>query len=105
MKIRNIYRILATLMKYAGREDFENSLISAEKLKISYAEWEQIIILLSKEGYVDGVVFSQTMSDRFPHILDIDHIAITLKGVEYVEENSLMNKVKEALKAAGEIIG
>lgn len=105
MKTRSIYRILATLLKYAGREDFENQMISAEKLKITYAEWEQLMILLQKKGYVEGVIYTQTLSDRFPRIIDIDKVSITLDGIEYVEENSTMKKIGKALKMAGEIFG
>lgn len=104
MKTRNIYRILATLLKYTGREDFENTLISAEKLKMQYEEWEQLLIMLQKKGYVEGVMFTQSLTDRFPHIVDIDKIAITIDGIEYVEENSTMKKIGEMLKMAGEII-
>lgn len=74
MKTKSIYRILATLLKYAGREDFDNQLISAEKLKMSYSEWEQLMILLQKKGYVDGVIYMQTLSDRFPKVVDISHV-------------------------------
>jgi len=105
MRTRSIYRILATLLKYAGREDFDNRLISAEKLKMSYTEWEQLMILLQKKGYVEGVIYTQILSDRFPHIVDIDRVSITLSGIEYVEENSTMKKIGEALKLAGEIFG
>jgi len=105
MRTKSIYRILATLLKYSGRKDFDNELISAERLKLSYEEWEQLIIMLRKKGYVEGVVYTQTLSDRFPRIVDISMIAITLDGIEYVEENSTMKKIGNALKMAGEIFG
>jgi len=105
MKTKNIYRILATLMKYAGQADFDNDLISAKKLKMSYPEWEQLMIMLQKKGYVEGVIYVQTLSDRFPKIADIDRVAITLDGIEYVEENKTMKKVGETLKLSGEIFG
>ncbi len=105
MNTKSIYRILATLMKYAGREDFSNEMISAEKLKMTYSEWEQLMIMLQKKGYVEGVVYTQTLSDRFPKIVDIDRVAITLDGVEYVGENSTMKKIGEVLKMSGEIFG
>lgn len=105
MKTKNIYRILATLMKHAGQADFDNQLISAERLKMSYEEWEQLLILLQKKGYVEGVVYTQTLSDRFPRITNISQVTITLDGIEYVCENSTMKKIGETLKMAGEIFG
>lgn len=105
MKTKSIYLILATLLKYAGREDFDNRLISAEKLKLSYSEWEQLMILLQKKGYVEGIVYTHSLSDRFPKIADAAQVLITLDGIEYVEENSTMKKIGEALRIAGEIFG
>lgn len=36
-----IYKILWELEKNMGNEDFDISIISAEKLKISFGRWEQ----------------------------------------------------------------
>ena len=104
MKTRTIYRILKTLLKYAGRQDFTNELISAKKLGVSYEEWSYIMILLQKSGDVDGVVYTQSLSQRFPEIVDIGQVGITISGIEYVEENSTMKKVGELLKEVGEIL-
>ena len=104
MKTRTMYRILKTLLKYAGRQDFTNELISAKKLGVSYEEWSYIMILLQKSGYIEGVQYTQTLSQRFPEIVDIDHVGITLSGIEYVEENTTMKKIGELLKEVGEII-
>ena len=104
MKTRTIYRILKTLLKYAGRQDFSNELISAKELRVSYEEWSYIMILLQKSGYIDGVVYTQGFSQRFPEIVDIRSVGITLSGIEYVEENSTMKKVGEILKSVGEIL-
>jgi hypothetical protein len=104
MKTRTMYRILKTLLRYAGRQDFTNELISAKKLGVSYEEWSYIMILLQKSGYIEGVVYTQTLSQRFPEIVDIERVGITISGIEYVEENSTMKKVGEMLKEVGEIL-
>ena len=104
MKTRTMYRILKTLLKYAGRQDFTNELISAKKLGVSYEEWSYIMILLQKSGYIDGVVYTQSFGQRFPEIVDIEQVGITISGIEYVEENSTMKKVGEVLKDLGEIL-
>ena len=100
MKTRLVYRILKTLLKFAGRQDFTNELISATKMGVSYEEWSYIMVLLQKSGLIDGVVYTQNLTQRFPEIVDISHVGITLAGIEYVEENSTMKKVMEGLKAA-----
>lgn len=104
MKLRTMYRILKTLSKYLGRQDFTNELISAKKLGVSYEEWSYLLILLQESGYVDGVVYTQTFSQRYPDIVDIDKLRITISGIEYVEENSTMKKIGQALKEIGEIL-
>ena len=104
MKLRTMYRILKTLLKYAGRQDFTNELISAKKLGVSYEEWSYLLVLLQESGYVDGVVYTQTFSQRYPDIVDIDKLRITISGIEYVEENSTMKKIGQALKEIGEIL-
>ena len=105
MRTRVIYKILATLLKYAGNNDFDAGMISADKMKLSYDEWQYLIVLLAKNGYVDGVVYTQALCDRWPVLVDASRIGITIKGIEYVEKNSTMRKIGSALKSAGEILG
>lgn len=104
MKTKTIYRILKTLLKYAGRQDFTNELISANKLGVSYEEWSYLMVLLQKSGFIEGVIYTQTLTQRFPEIVDIDRVEITIAGIEYVEENSTMKKIGELLKEVGEIL-
>lgn len=99
-----IYRILKTLDRYKGDESFDNALISASMLKLPFPAWEQLMIELQRNGYIDGVVIDQSMSDQFPHICEPIHPRITLKGMEYLAENSMMAKDREALRMLGELI-
>lgn len=103
MRIRAIYKILALLLKYAGNNEFSTDMISADRLRLNYDEWQYLIILLAKNGYVDGVVYTRALSDRWPVLVDASRIGITLKGIEYVETNSTMKKVGSALRSAGEL--
>lgn len=99
-----IYKILKMLDKYAGCENFEYELISAQKMKTTFEKWEQLLILLQKEGYIDGIIYTQTLSEKFPHIAEPIRPNITLKGIEFLENNSVMNRIKEDLKLVGEFI-
>lgn len=99
-----IYKILRTLEKNMGNEDFEIKAISAEMLKISYERWEQLLIMLYDAGYINGIVVGQAVEDKFRHVVEPINPSITLKGLEYLSENSFMSKAKEALKMVGEII-
>ena len=103
-KFKIIYKILKELERNMGNEDFDNYLISAERMKIPYAQWEHLIILLVDSGYIAGVITSKSMPDKFRHIVEPMEPYITMKGLEYLAENSFMAKAKELLKMAGDII-
>lgn len=98
-----IYKILKTLDKYKGREDFDYESISAKELKLEFCEWEQLMIELQINGYIRGLGYNQTLSDKFPHIVEPIRPQITMKGMEFLETNSLMAKAEEALRMVGDI--
>lgn len=98
-----IYEILRELERNMGNEKFDIYQISAKRLKISYEKWEQLLILLSDRGCISGIVIVQNMEDRFRHIAEPLQPFITLKGLEYLANNTFMEKAKEELRLAGEI--
>lgn len=99
-----IYKILRELEKNMGNEKFSVELISASRLKISYEKWEQLLILMSDSGYITGITKTKSLEDSFFHIAEPIRPSITLKGLEYLADNSYMAKAKEILKMAGEIL-
>lgn len=99
-----IYKILRLLDKHKGDERFDYALISAGALKIPFEAWEQLMIELQESGYMKGLVYTQSLSESFPHIVEPIRPRITLKGMEYLEDNSMMKRVGEALRLIGEII-
>lgn len=99
-----IYKILRELEKNMGNENFSVETISAQKLKISFKKWEQLLILMQDEGYIKGLVLSKDLSQTFRHIAEPIKPQITIKGLEYLANNPTLAKVKEMLKMAGEII-
>lgn len=98
-----IYKILRTLEKNMGNEKFDIASISAKKLNVPFEKWEQLLILMQEDGYIKGLVLSNDLSSMYRHITEPIKPQITIKGLEYIAENSLMEKAKEALKMAGEI--
>lgn len=99
-----IYKILRELEKNMGNENFNIETISAEKMKISFEKWEQLLILMQDEGFIKGLVLSKNLESMYRHISETIKPQITIKGLEYLAENSFMEKAKESLKMAGEII-
>lgn len=99
-----IYKILRTLQKWRGREDFEPELISAKRLKMEYEDWEQLMIELQEGGYIKGLVYTKTLTDKWPHIAEPIEPRITLDGISFLQNNSDIQKAIEALKLVGEFI-
>lgn len=92
-----IYKILNVLDRHKGDEEFDSAQISAETLGISHRDWEQLLIELQRNGYVDGVLYERTMSDKYPHVVEPVYPRITLRGMEYLSENTLMKKAGRVL--------
>lgn len=99
-----MYKILRELEKNMGNEKFNIEDISAEKMKISFNKWEQLLILMQDEGYIKGLVLSKYLEQMYRHISEPINPQITIRGLEYLAENNFMAKAKEALRMAGEII-
>lgn len=81
-KLKVAYRILKTPDKYQGKEEFNNQMISADKV---------------------GLGYEQTPSNPQPKIVKPVHPLITWEGLEYLETDRTTSKVAEVLKQAGEI--
>ncbi|MCM1237250.1 MAG: YjcQ family protein [Ruminococcus flavefaciens] len=99
-----MYKILRELEKNMGNEKFSVKTISAEKLKISFEKWEQLLILMQDEGYINGLVLSKDLESMYQHIVEPIKPKITMKGLDYLANNSTIAKAKEMLKMAGEIV-
>lgn len=99
-----MYKILRELEKNMGNERFSIETISADKMKISFEKWEQILILMQDEGYIKGLVLSKDFESMYRHIVEPIKPQITIKGLEYLAENIFIAKAKEELRMAGEII-
>ena len=98
-----IYVVLTELYeaKKAGKK-IDKETISSERLGIPSGYLADIIIELIDNGYVKGISYRKTKSGRI--FSSIEDMSITLAGVEYLQENSMMKKVHEALKNVKDII-
>lgn len=95
---KTIYRILKHLEAMMDCEETDISAISHERLGITRERWEQILILLQKSGYIEGIVSTRTLSDDKSHIVEPIKPTITLRGLEYLAENHLLKEAGNMLK-------
>ncbi len=84
------YKILYSL-EYENKADYMGRLISPEKLGVTPDKWFEVLTSLIDEGYITGArVYTDIIGEK--HV-DIKNIKITLKGAEYLSENSAMKKL------------
>lgn len=99
-----IYKILKALEKAMDYDEFDTKTISHERFGIPYQRWEKILIMMVRSGYIEGVIFDQTLGDYSPHIVEPIQPVITLKGLEYLSENTLMKKAANIAKGIKETV-
>lgn len=82
-------------------DEFDRTSISADVLGISQNRWEALLIMLQDEGYIEGVSYLRSSNMRGVKLINIK---ITLKGLEYLEENSFMKKASNLAKGISGLI-
>lgn len=92
-----IYKILRILQRSMDCEEFNLELLSPEALEMSKPKWSRIMAMLLKEGYISGGETWNAMDCGYPKVA-LTRPELTLKGLEYLEENSLMRKASELAK-------
>lgn len=99
-----IYKILKYLESAMDYPEADMNAISPQQLGISKDRWEQLLILLQDDGYIRGLSVIQTLSEPKRQLAYPVEPTITLKGLEYLAENSLMKKAAALLKGVKESI-
>lgn len=94
---RMIYKILRILQNSMDCEEFDVNILSAEQLGLSLPKWSRIMAMLLKEGYISGGETWNTMNCGYPRVA-LTRPELTLKGLEYLEENSMMKKAANFAK-------
>ena len=100
---RLIYRILKILEKAMELEEFDKNQISAESLNVPFPLWCRIMKMMVDNGYVTGVDIRNTFECNYPQATLI-RPEITLKGLEYLNENSFMKKIANIGKGIKESV-
>ena len=94
-----MYKILAYLydcMKKGVAPSRSMLAHDGELLSIDYQYWARIMHELVEHGYVDGVVVTKTFPPSL--VANLVNPAITMEGVEFMQENTAMQKALKFLK-------
>lgn len=96
-----VYKILSALETAMDCPQFDIRQISPEKLGVSNERWGRYIEMMADVGYIKGVrVYEDVIGET---CVQDNGIRITLKGLEYLQENSIMKRIYKALKGVKEI--
>lgn len=96
-----VYKILSTLEKAMDLPEFDISIINYRALGVSKERWSRYIEMMADVGYIKGVRVSTNITGET--IVECNNMRITLKGLEYLQENSIMRKIYNAAKGIKEI--
>lgn len=98
-----IWKILNILDLYLDFEKPPLAELKAENFKISETRFRNYLLMLQNAGYIEGVFYGKKFIHEKPEV-DVSEIKITLKGIEFLIENSMMNKIAKTAKDAGMIV-
>lgn len=102
-----IYHILSYLYKFFKKNiKVDKSYLEpqGELFNINTNYWTFIIYNLVKDGYIDGVTLTNVWGENYPIISNLENMKITPKDIEYLTDNSFIQKAKELLKDTKAII-
>ena len=90
-----IYKILSIFEKSLDIEDFDLETISAKRLEISEVRRRKYLEMLLEADYISGITIQEDIGG-----FDIiaENPRITLKGLEYLSENSIMQRMYKTAK-------
>lgn len=101
-----VYKILSYLYQCLklGKKIDEKCIDNDNKyISINLDYWKYIIVKLIDEEYISNVQYDRTWCGEII-ISNLDQAQITPKGIEYLDDNSLMEKAKKFLKETKEIM-
>lgn len=100
---RIIYRILKFLQQSMDFEDFDSEGFTAERFGTNPNRFHALLLQLQKAGYIDGLnIVRYTRQPE--HIQPPMRPVITLQGLEYLQENSLMKQAAALAKGIKDIV-
>lgn len=99
-----IYKILKALEQSMDFEVFDSDRISPSVLGVSKERRDKLLIEMQHEGYIDGLIVKHWLGSSTSCIEEPINPTITLKGLEYLSENSMMKKAANFVKGIAEIV-
>lgn len=83
------YKILYSL-EHKNKVDYMGQIIGPVALDVPEEEWIDVLQMLLEEGYISGAKIGKDILGN--QYADIKNVKITLKGAQYLSENSAMKR-------------
>lgn len=97
-----VYKILSTLEKSMDLTEADLESIDHKALDISKERWCRYIEMMLDVGYIKGASVKRDISGSMR--VDCNDLRITLKGLEYLQENSIMQRMYNAASGIKEFV-
>lgn len=97
-----VYKILSALEKAMDCPEFNIEQIGPKALGVSDERWCRYIEMMADVGYIKGVTLSRSITGDM--MVDGQNIRITLKGLEYLQENGIMQKLYKTAKGLTDLV-
>lgn len=98
-----LYRILRVIYDAMEYDEFDYNAISPEVLGVSKRKRDALLMMLVDKGYIKGVQAMTVLSGDIVFSFE-KHPMLTLDGLEYMHENSTLQKAARAAKGIADII-
>lgn len=97
-QFRIMYKVLKHLADSMDCDELDLSPVSPDSIGASRNMWLSVIGILFDNGYIDGISKEQLIHQNIPTYSGLENMKITLKGLEYLQENSLMQRMARIAK-------
>lgn len=97
-----VYKILTALEKAMDLSEFDIMQVGPEALGVTKERWSRYLEMMADVGCIKGVSIHRDILGEV--CVDARNIRITLKGLEYLQENTVMRKIYNAAKGISEIV-
>lgn len=97
-----VYRILSALEKAMDLPEFNPDLIAPSIIGVSEERWKKYIEMMNDVGYIKGIEIERYITGSTS--VSIRDIQITLKGLEYLQENTTMRKIYRMMKGITDLV-
>lgn len=97
-----VYKILTALEKAMDLPEFDIMQVGPDVLGVTSERWSRYLEMMADVGYIKGVTIKRDILGEL--CVDARNVRITLKGLEYLQENSVMRKIYNTAKGITEIV-